>query len=404
MFEKVISEALMSPSMIGELGRYKKRLDKSVNKKAWIVVLSITFVFLQYTALFIPLPREGANDTDTIYGGLSNKEALLREYNSKKSDFYNAAISLGITKEELQNSKEGDSKKSFLKNNHSLLIAWAKTPTYEMPFSKKSASQQEVRFLASHDTFKYYGYPLQNTREKQSEPMFIGSSAKAGNFAVLKNSGNFITSNNTADVCYKTPGDEEISYLHCLNGEQVITSITAQNLRYHTDALIIKNRPGDRLSYLLSIQNKKTAALEITPALYIGDILEYSTLLDYSGATFDEQAKTITWPRITIQPNQSASYTFRIKIVDTLPLSPQGSTNSYSYNCKLDSFFGTSHSIAISCPTPKVIERFLRQPISNSFLAIGWIGIGLNTVLLIRVRLQRKQILLILKNIRSKHA
>lgn len=127
------------------------------------------------------------------------------------------------------------------------------------------------------------------------------------------------------------------------------TTITAQGSDRITFTIIAKNTGGQTATDFVFKDN-------------IGDTLEYSKLIDTGGGTYDGNTQTLSWPTIDLASGEIQVRTFSVEILATIPATPQGLSNSNSYNCKIENNFYTSSLIlAVSCPAPKVIEQIVPQ-------------------------------------------
>lgn len=404
MFDKLVTGALRSPSLVGELGAYHQQLTKNKKKRGMLVLLSGLFLLLQYVGLFHNLNTvSNANLSDTIYGGFSSRQDILVEYDSGNSVFRQAADALSISRAELEKTTDnGDA--GWINNKSSLVVAWSHSPIYKaINETAKPTYNSSFLALSKNNDFRYYGHIEGNNRlDMPSDGILSGHSSQAGDFAILKNSGNFLTSNFNADTCYKQPQDN-LSYLNCPNSNSIKTETTIKNLDYKTGAEFIKNHPGDPLQYNLKLTNQSSGQINLQPELYVGDILEYAKLTDIGNAQLDNKNQILHWPKTTVGTGVSKTYTLTVQILDKTPLSPQGASNGTSYDCQISSFFGGTKNISLVCPTPKIIERMLALPPEQSFIALAWLGFVINILLYTRTNILTKESGLILKNIRRKH-
>jgi len=123
----------------------------------------------------------------------------------------------------------------------------------------------------------------------------------------------------------------------------------------NVDASTVIARANDKLSYTLTVQNKGLAPSSVTMTESLADVLEYATLIDQAGGTFDEAAKTISWPAIMLSPGQKQSRTIAIQMLDKIPATNTGVSNPDSYDCKMINTFGNSVDIKVDCDTTKVV-------------------------------------------------
>lgn len=405
MSEKIVTDALHSPSLVGELKDYHKNLVDTIAKRGLLVLLSVLFLLLQYVGVIFP--AHSANSTsirsDAIYGGVSSKQDMVISYDTKDSNFRYSAEALSITRDELMKTSE-TSLSDWLASNRSLLVAWSRSPIYRVDSEPlQSNNRSSFLALANDNSYKYYGHSVDGSSfGGLNKKVLAGYSSNAGHFAVLKDSGNLITTNSDADTCYKKP-DDALSYINCTNSNTFRSQVTVTNISYNNDARYIKNRAGDRLQYSVTVKNHDVKPIHFMPEMYIGDILEYAKLTNTDEARFDGQSDTLEWPQVTIEPNQERIYSFSVQLLSPVPINPKGTTNATSYDCYMSSFFGGITNVKVYCPTEKVMERMLSAPPANSLIALSWIVLVVNLLLYIKVYIVSKEHGHILKAVRRKH-
>ena len=114
-------------------------------------------------------------------------------------------------------------------------------------------------------------------------------------------------------------------------------------------------RAGDKITYTIAVKNNGLIAAPVEFKESLTDVLEYATLIDLGGGSFNKDTKTLTWPTSTVQANQTQSRTFAIQILNDIPATNTGKSNEASFDCKMVNTFGNSVSINVSCPTQKVV-------------------------------------------------
>ena len=133
-------------------------------------------------------------------------------------------------------------------------------------------------------------------------------------------------------------------------------------------------------------------------------MLEYSTIIDDGGGTFNTATKTLTWDPITVATGESQERTFAIQIASSIPATPAGQSNGNSYDCIMSTTYGSNLQIPVSCPMVKGIENIVGD--------LPTVGIAANllfsTVIVItatffyaRTRQMKKEIKLIRHNLNS---
>lgn len=404
MSKKIINESLKSPSLAGNIAVFHKELIATTAKRGVLVILSGLFLLLQYFGVFFP--SQSANSanihSDTIYGGYSSKQSMLLEYDSKKSPFGSAANSLSISRNDLEKTQES-TLRQWVPTKSSLVVAWSPSPVYTMPLEDTSEPYNQYFVAVGDNDFHYFGHIVDAKYVIKSDAKIVsGHSDSSGSFAVLQDSGNFLTTNYSADRCYKEPG-AQLSYTFCPSSNSFEATTLVTNINRKTDAQFIKNRPGDKLQYSLTLENKGNSTITLKPELYIGDILEYSKLTSVDSARLEKKTETLQWPDTSIAVGEKKMYGFEVQIEDPVPISPKGSTNGASYDCYMTNVFGNASNVKLACPTPKIIEKLLSTPPESSLLLISWLVFVINILLWIRTYILSKEYGHIVKKVRRKN-
>lgn len=139
---------------------------------------------------------------------------------------------------------------------------------------------------------------------------------------------------------------------------------TAVNLTQgNVTASTVTAKPGDRITFTLSVENTGGTPKDVVLEDFIGDTLEYATLIDNGGGTYTEENRLLSWPTVTLAPGAKEIRAFTVKILDKIPSTPQGLSDASSYDCRIEnSFYGSDVYISVSCPNAKVIEQVKQLP------------------------------------------
>ena len=161
--------------------------------------------------------------------------------------------------------------------------------------------------------------------------------------------------------CKPCAGNNNLWYKdpHCR--EVIVESKTAVNLTQGGDASKTVAHANDRIQYTLTITNpgKVPAKAQFTENL--DDVLEYSTIQNNGGGTYDPEKKTLSWPEVTLEAGEKQTRTFIVALPATIPTTAQGSSEPLSYDCVMNNTFGNNVQIRVNCETPKVIEQTVKQ-------------------------------------------
>lgn len=157
--------------------------------------------------------------------------------------------------------------------------------------------------------------------------------------------------------CQPCPSDPKLWVKDDECRAKVIRSKAAKNLTANTNATEVVAKGGHRIEYTLTASNegKADAVFEMTDNL--SDVLEYSTLYDRGGATFNDATKVLSWGNITLKPGETQRRTYVIQVTGTVSAMARGNSEPSSYDCQMTNSFGNTVTVAVDCPAPKVVEQ-----------------------------------------------
>lgn len=185
--------------------------------------------------------------------------------------------------------------------------------------------------------------------------------------------------------------------------EQFVYSKTARNVDQSRDATSVFAQASDRIQYTLTIENRGHTAGKTAITENLNDVLEYSSLLDLGGGTYDPSSKTLAWPETTIQAGKKAIRTFVVRLASTIPAMNTGVSDAASYDCRMVNTFGNSLDIRVNCPVQKlVVEQVVRElPTTGPRENMLFAGIVLSVVayFYLRARQLNKEVRLIRKDL-----
>lgn len=344
MFRKIISNLSFSPALVGQLGFYAKRLRKEeVTRRAGLVFVALALV-VQCLAVFQPPESANASSSnDLVPGGLglgANRSLnnFLSPYDANTNYLKDIATTMGLTRAEIASAQyssfiTGSVKRSFGHNaKYSAAQGEVAVPIYNVAGVQVTTAYSRPMYLNNGTNARIYAW--------------IGHSAKAGWFAIMQACGNIVTE--TVPPPPK-PGE-------------VMQSKTAVNISQgNVSASTVAARENDQISFTIKVQNTGETSISAKLEDYLEDTLEYSTLTDNGGGTFNETTKVLSWPSVTLTPGEVQARTFTIKMNASIPLTPRGSSEPASYDCVMVNVFGNDVTIPVVCAPPKVIEKVVTQ-------------------------------------------
>ncbi len=336
MFRKLITNLSFSPTLIGEVAQYAKKLKKEEKIRRWGVFLLIPAMALQIIA--IVRPPESANTAsnyDLVYGGISSVGDLLYHYDKNELNIKDIFTSLGITRSELLNLTEGKitsraSEQFFIISTQPKVDA--DDGGVSTTFQKAAGGTGSLHFTPlDHNQVNFTAY---NT--------LSGTSQTAGDFSILKGSGAIALRNIPTAV-----KPTEIS--------QVALSHKVYNNTQNSSSFIANT--SDRITYTLAAKNtNEEQATAHTFTANLSDVHDYADVLNTHGGELDTRAQTISWPSVNLGPGESQEKQFTIRIKTPIPATAHGEGNPHSYDCHIKNSYGNSTVITVACPISKIIE------------------------------------------------
>lgn len=420
MFRKIISNLSFSPALVGQLSFYAKRLRKEqATRRIGLVFVAMALVVQGFTFFQPPESANAANNNDFVAGGLglgANKSLnnFLAPYDANSGNLKDIMDYVGITRAEITSSQFS----SFITGTK---LSWGRV-------EKPGSQGVTIKNSNGAAVTTVYAKPL-SIANGSNERIYgwIGHSQKVGWFAIMQACGNLVTDTippppppppppvekcplNTALLksdknCLPCPGNSSL----WINDKKCIAEITQSKAAKNTsqgsvNATTVTAKESDLISYSITIKNTGLNSKEVAISDNLEDVLEYATLVDKGGATFNETTKELTWPSVTLAANTSQVRSFAVKVLDTIPTTPKGLSEPTSYDCVMANVFGNSVSIRVPCAPPKVVEQVVTQlpktgPTEN--LIFAGIVLAVAVYFYARTRLVGTEVRLIRRNLNS---
>jgi len=403
MFRKIVANLSFSPALVGQLSFYAKRLRKEeVTRRMGLIFVALALVVQSLVVFQPPESANASNPADMVNGGLglgSNRsyDKFIRPYDANTKFLKDSMNRFGITRQEIVSAKFG----SFITTPSKL--SWGHVP-------RPGGSSVVVKNSAGQDVTTLYGRPITVANGTGTRIWgWIGNSQSMGWFAIMQSCGNLVTEGlppplppPPAPPAPPTPVRPTPPVLPA----KIEFSKTTKNISQgNIDAQKQVANGDDRVSFTITAKNSggKAAVVEFKDSL--DDILEYSTLVDDGGGTYDAQTKILSWPNVSLAPGQTVSRTFAVSLLSTTPVTPQGQSEPSSYNCVMENVFGdASVSVPVSCAPPKVVEQIVTElprtgPAEN--IIFGSIILALVSFFYFRSRQLGKEVRLIRRDVNA---
>jgi uncharacterized repeat protein (TIGR01451 family) len=205
------------------------------------------------------------------------------------------------------------------------------------------------------------------------------------------------------DNCKPCPGNESLWIGDESCTPNIIESKTATNTSQgFVDATTVTAQPGDQISYTITVKNTGQNLTTIKLDDNLEDVLQYSTLIDSGGGSFDNSTKILSWSNVTLNPNDEQTRTFVVKVFDQIPATASGATDPTSYDCIMSNVFGNSVNINVDCPAPKIVESVAKElphtgPSEN--IIFSGLVFAVATYFYVRTRQVKREVQLIRKDV-----
>jgi hypothetical protein len=351
MFRKIVSNLSFSPALVGQLGFYAKRLRKEeTTRRMGLIFVALALVVQGLVVFQPPESANAANPGDFVPGGLglgANKSLnnFLAPYDANARHLQDVMNTFGITRGEITSTQFS----SWIVGEK---ISWGFEP-------RPGSTAVAVTNSAGQQVTTVHGRPQKIANGAGTRIYgWIGHSSRVGWFAIMQYCGNLVT-----DVYPSPPPPPPAP--PAPEPAKIELSKTAQNMSQgNVAASTVAAQAGDKIIYTLTAKNSGGTAKEVELKDNIGDVLEYSTLIQQGGTgggTYDEATRTISWPNIMLGPGETQTRTFAVQLKAEMPVTPVGQSDPSSYNCLMENKFGNDYTVPVVCAPPKVIEKVVTE-------------------------------------------
>ena len=127
-------------------------------------------------------------------------------------------------------------------------------------------------------------------------------------------------------------------------------SKSAYNDTQKKDATKTTAKANDKITYTVTVKNTGGTAKAFTPSDDLSDVLTFAKLTNNGGGTLNNTSKVISWPTVTLKPNETVTKKFTVQI--------QSNLVTRQSDCKLvNNFHGESVTVPVGCtPPPAELE------------------------------------------------
>lgn len=189
MFRKLISNLPFSPSLVGQLGFYAKRLSKEEATRRIGLIFTALALVVQCLAVFQPPEAANASSgNDLVYGGLglgSNRslDNFLQPYDANIGGLKDIMTYVGITREEIAASQFS----SWMTGE---TLSWGHDPRYSYAQGERAVP---ITNSAGQVLQTVYARPMKLANGQDRIYGWVGHSNAIGWFAIMQACGNLVT-------------------------------------------------------------------------------------------------------------------------------------------------------------------------------------------------------------------
>lgn len=340
MFRKLVSNLPYSPALITEIGFYAGRLrDEDVTRRVTVLFVILALIMQSLAVFSPPESANASSEQDIIRGGVRDLNDFLARYDHNEDDVKDIYSTVGISRAEIASAHQGaiaSANDTYILSRYGGLGASNK----EISLSyQRSVGGVGIRYFSPLSAMSVSNHPFNG---------WVGHSTTLGWFGIIQANGSLATHGIPTTF---TPAGTTVM--------QATKKVSAQNLSQGTLSENTSAKPLDKISYTLQLSNPYSTTISSNFNVRVADVLEYATLIDTGGGSFDKESSTLSWPEIELTPGQTQTRTFVVQILSEIPSTGKGTTNPESYDCKLMVAFGNARATRISCPPSKEFETAL---------------------------------------------
>lgn len=333
MFKKIVSQLSFSPALVGQLGFYAKRLRKEqTTRRLGLVFVALALVVQSLVVFQAPEPANASSPNDFVPGGLGYGSALsinkfLAPYDRNDRHIKDIMNNAGITREEIAAA-------------HFSTITAGTSTSYGFG---NHAGSTPVTIVDGNYTpvTTIYGRNMTVWGYKPNTQIyaFVGQSAKAGWFALVRACGNLVTHGliSTPTAPAPTPPPPAPA--------NIVTSKTGVNVTRGVDATKVMAQENDKLAYTVTVSNTGGTAKDVAMQDNVSQVLNFATLTDTAGGTLDAATGILSWPTVNLAPKATVTKTYSVQMKSSL-------INSTVQCTMTNKFIDQALTVPVGCKTP----------------------------------------------------
>jgi uncharacterized repeat protein (TIGR01451 family) len=150
-----------------------------------------------------------------------------------------------------------------------------------------------------------------------------------------------------------------------------VTKSAINRVQNNSDATKTKANGGDIIIYTITAKNNGKAMGTVALEDDLTDTLEYATLTDNGGASFNQSTRVLSWGNTSLKAGATTSRTFIITVKNPVPAMAQNHGTPASYDCIMSNIVRADGeggiNVPVSCPLPKeVVEQTIVKQLPST--------------------------------------
>ena len=369
MFRKLVSNLPFSPSLVGQLKLYFRKLKREHLSRQISLLFAVLIIASQLVSIVRPTQASlAASSNDIIFGGgtKSQMQSVLTTGcdNRGRCDVKSIYDTYGITETALSSANSA-SIHSDTRNDYWIVGRVPRGYPNETSIGLKNQRVLYVHRLDDWGSLR--SWPALEVKTPQGTIWILAASGDiVGTKNQLVNREGIIL----AQSCNMLE-ETSVNQSSCFEQHTAVRNITQQ--RNNADKTIV--HPSDTLEYTISIKNTGlTPQTNMVISQNMEDALEYSDIIDASGASFTQNpVKLLSWTLPQIKPGETIEKTVLIKVKNATPNTPASTSDPGSNDMIMATTTGTD-SVRVRLPRSplKIIEKITNQlPRTNLLLSLS---------------------------------
>ncbi len=422
----------------------KRLRKEETTRRIGLFMTALALIVQSFTVFVPATSANTSHESDLIKGGVSSMSELLDRYDNPNYDYKKIMTYAGITRSEIANAKKTSVNSRDYGTDSNAWLSWGRvsrmsaakgevkhviddsTTVYSRPLWRLDTTEWTTVHGSTYEAFlgssakmgkfailincgnlvtrKVPPAPVKITvcrpgtgiidifdtdkrstdlpaTSDQCQPKISVCRPGTGIISIFESEKKSTDLPANSDKCKTCPGNPSLPYDSPDCSEIIVESKTATNLTQGgNDATKVTAVAGDRIEYRITITNPGKVPASATFLDGLDDVLEYSSLQDNGGGSFDQTKKSLTWPSIKLAAGEKQTRTFVVALPNTIPTTARGESEPTSYDCIMNNTFGDNIQIRIGCEAPKVVEQTISElpqtgPTENMIFAGGLLAV-----------------------------